>query len=149
MFVVQLWVWIAVFVGYYHDKALPAEAWWSALGWRVVTSATWVLAALALVELLSVPFRSTPWQFLFRLAVVDERGERASVARHLLRWAVVWLPLLVPLAVVRSWTGGTGGLALVASLAILTTWLAAAVHAVVHPRRGLHDRLARTRVVRR
>jgi len=66
----------------------------------------------------------------------------------LIRWAVVWLPLLVPISVVALLTPGAG-IAFVPALLVLLLWLGAAVYAVVHPHRGWHDRLAGTWVVRR
>jgi uncharacterized RDD family membrane protein YckC len=88
-------------------------------------------------------------QFIFRLAVIDAKGEPAGRGLLLKRWAVAWLPLLVPLSVVALWTGGTGPGALAATAALLLLGGAAAVYAALHPHRGLHDRLADTWVVRR
>ncbi len=41
------------------------------------------------------------------------------------------------------------GTAFIGALEVLLLWIGAAVHAVIHPNRGLHDRLAGTWVVRR
>jgi uncharacterized RDD family membrane protein YckC len=41
------------------------------------------------------------------------------------------------------------GIAFISALVLLLLWIGAAVYAVVHPHRGLHDRLAGTWVVRR
>jgi uncharacterized RDD family membrane protein YckC len=40
------------------------------------------------------------------------------------------------------------GTALISALVLLLFWVSAAVYAVIHPNRGLHDRLAGTWVVR-
>ena len=39
--------------------------------------------------------------------------------------------------------------AFICALVLLLLWISAAVYAVIHPNRGLHDRLAGTWVVRR
>jgi uncharacterized RDD family membrane protein YckC/tRNA A-37 threonylcarbamoyl transferase component Bud32 len=146
LFMLPLYVWIAAFVGRYHDKAPGGPAVWAG---RVVLTAMVVLGAIALVQLLALAFRTTASQSIFRLAVVDARGEPATVSRLLGRWAIVWLPLLVPMSLVALMVDGAGGVALVSALVLLLLWIGAAVHAVVHPHRGLHDRLAGTWVVRR
>jgi uncharacterized RDD family membrane protein YckC len=85
------------------------------------------------------------------LAVVNAGGEPASPAQLLLRWAIVWLPLLLPttfLVVLMRQTGGNG-VALVAAGVVLLLWTGAAIVTVVNAHRGWHDRLAGTWVVRR
>jgi uncharacterized RDD family membrane protein YckC len=143
LFMLPLYVWIATFVGYFHDKP-----WIDPVKGLVALTAL-VTVGAALVQLLEVPFRSTVSQFIFRLAVIDAKGEPAGRGLLLRRWAVAWLPLLVPLSVVALWTGGTGPGALAATAALLLLGGAAAVYAALHPHRGLHDRLADTWVVRR
>ena len=67
----------------------------------------------------------------------------------LLRWAIIWLPLFVPL-VLATWLFGTDErIAFIFAFAWLLLWIGTAVHGVIHPQRGLHDRLAGTWVVRR
>jgi uncharacterized RDD family membrane protein YckC len=39
--------------------------------------------------------------------------------------------------------------ALVFALIVLSLWIGAAIYAVIHPNRGLHDRLAGTWIIRR
>ena len=149
LFVLPFYVLVAVFVGYYHDKA------WDAPGWMVVISLVWVLGAIALVQLMSLPFRTTAGQATFRLAVVNAKGEPASVPRLLLRWAIVWLPLFVPMSLVPQLIHRSVlihqavELAFVMAVVLLVLWLGAAVHAAMNPHRGLHDWLAGTWVVRR
>ncbi len=74
LFILPLYVWIAVFVGYYHDKE-PSNgmALWAG---RVMISALVVLGMMALMQLLELPLRSTAGQSIFRLAVVNARGVR-------------------------------------------------------------------------
>ena len=68
----------------------------------------------------------------------------------LLRWAIVWLPLLVPMFLVAVlFERDEPAAALVFALIVLSLWIGAAIYAVIHPNRGLHDRLAGTWVVRR
>jgi uncharacterized RDD family membrane protein YckC len=84
------------------------------------------------------------------LAVLNAQGEPAHGSELLLRWAIVWLPLFLPIALVALLIGKTGfPAALVSALAVLLLWISASIYAVVHPHRGLHDRLAGTWVVRR
>ena len=67
----------------------------------------------------------------------------------LARWAIVWLPLILPLSFLALLQERAEGFALVAALVLLLLWIGAAVHAVIHPNRGVHDRLSGTWVVRR
>jgi hypothetical protein len=143
VFMLPAYVWIAVFVGYYHDKE------WNSVGWMVMTSTVSVLGAIALIQLLELPFRSTASHSIFRLAVVNAEGERAGVSRLFIRWAISWLPLLCPMVLAAQLLKTAEGLALFSALLLLILWISAAVYAVVHPHRGLHDRLAGTWVVRR
>ena len=143
LFMLPLYVWIAVFVGYYHD-----EQWNDSLGGIVIVSALVVLGA-ALIQLLELPFRSTASHSIFRLAVVNAKGEPAAITHLLVRWAIVWLPLFLPVSFVALLIHRAEGIAFISVLVLLLLWLGAAVYAVVHPHRGLHDRLAGTWVVRR
>jgi uncharacterized RDD family membrane protein YckC len=109
-----------------------------------------VLVAGALVQLLELPFRTTFGQTIFRLAVVNANGEPANISTLLVRWTVVWLPLLLPVSLVALLVRGTEPTAaFFAALVLLLLWTGAAVYAACHPNRGLHDRLAGTWVVRR
>jgi uncharacterized RDD family membrane protein YckC len=143
LFMLPLYVWIAVFVGRYHDKP-----WNDSLRGIVIVTALVVLGA-ALIQLLSIPFRTTAGHSIFRLAVVNAKGEPAPISRLLVRWAIAWLPLLIPLSFVALLINRAVGIALVSALGLLLLWAGAAVYAVAHPHRGLHDRLAGTWVVRR
>jgi hypothetical protein len=139
-----LYVWIAVFVGRYHDKR-----WSEALVGDVVIATMVVLGAIALIQLLALPFRSTAGHAIFRLAVVNAEGAPAAASRLLVRWAIVWLPLVVPMVVVALLLKSAVGIALILTLVLLVPWIGVAIYAVVHPHRGLQDRLAGTWVVRR
>lgn len=151
IFVLPAFVWIVTFIGYYHDKEIIPEMWWSTMGWRIMASAMLVLGALALLQLWEIAFRTSCSHFIFRLAVVDERGEPASVRRLLMRWMIIWLPLFVPVLIVVSLVQSIEMVTplIVFVLCLLLAWISAAVLAVIHPNCGLHDRLAHTRVVRR
>lgn len=141
-----VYVWIAVFVGYYHDKPLDVGA----AGWaeRLVTSMMIVLGVIAIVQLPTILTRSTASQSIFRLAIVNVRGERASSSQLLLRWAIVWLPLFVLLWGV-DWLLPVTQATVFAQLSLLVLWIVGAAYAVLHPHCGLHDWLAGTRLVRR
>jgi uncharacterized RDD family membrane protein YckC len=143
LFMLPLYVWIAVVVGRYHDKQ------WDDPGGIVIVSALVVLGAIALIQLLELPFRSTASHSIFRLAVVNAKGEPAARSHLLVRWAIVWLPLFLPMSFVALLIHRAEGIAFISALVLLLLWVGAAVYAVVHPHRGLHDRLAGTWVVRR
>jgi len=143
IFMLPGYVWVAVFVGRYHDKQ-----WNDALG-GIIISALVVLGAIALGQLLGLAFRSTCSHSIFRLAVVNDKGECANRVTLLRRWAIVWLPLFVPILFVALLSKRIEGVAFICALVLLGLWIGAAVYAVVHPHRGLHDRLAGTWVVRR
>jgi uncharacterized RDD family membrane protein YckC len=139
-----LYVWIAVFVGRYHDKP-----WNDYLGEIVILSPLVVLGIIALIQLVESAFRYTAAHAIFRLAVVNAKGERAGRVTLLKRWAIIWLPLLAPMALVASLLMNRAeGTACICALVILVLWIGAAAYAVIHPNRGLHDRLAGTWVVR-
>jgi len=108
-----------------------------------------ILAVIAVVQLLELPFRTTASESIFRLAVVNARGERATVSNLFGRWAIVWPSLLVPTSLVVLMSPRAEGLAFVSALALLLLWFGGAIYAVIHPYRGLQDRFAGTWVVRR
>jgi uncharacterized RDD family membrane protein YckC len=109
-----------------------------------------VLSIIALIQLLELPFRTTASQSIFRLAVINAKGERADILTLLRRWLIIWLPLFVPMSfaafLIKS---GELNAAFICALVILMMWIGAAVYVVIHPNRGLHDKLAGTWVVRR
>jgi len=145
IFVLPGYVWITVFVGRYHDKL-----WNDYLGEIIIISPLLVLGAIALIQLLALQlFRTTPSHGTFRLAVVNAKGQRANRLTLLRRWAIVWLPLLIPMSfaallIIRAELTA----AFILAVVLLVMWISAAVYAVIVPNRGLHDRLAGTWVVR-
>ena len=114
-----------------------------------MTPAMVVLGARALIQLLELPFRTTCSHSIFGLAVVNAKGERANISNLFVRWAIVWLPLFFPMVFVAQLLKTAEGIAFISVLVLLLLWISAAVYAVTHPNRGLHDRLAGTWVVRR
>ena len=112
-------------------------------------SALAVLGVTALVQLLVLPFTAAVSHHLFRLAVVNAEGRPAPLLQLLKRWAVVWLPLLLPVVFLIPSLKRGDAVAIYSLLAWLFLWLGTAFYAVIHPNCGLHDRLAGTRVVRR
>jgi hypothetical protein len=148
IFMLGLYVLIAVFVGYYQAERV--QRWNDSLGWLILICAMVVLDVIAMVQLLELTlFRTTASHAIFRLAVINADGRRVNRVTLLRRWAIVWLPLFVPMLFVAllikraEFTA-----AFFCSFALLCLWIVAAVYAVVHPNRGLHDRLVGTWVVR-
>jgi uncharacterized RDD family membrane protein YckC len=142
IFLVPFYAWIAVVVGRYHDKP------WDEPVSIVVMTALVVLGAAALADLLGIPFRGTASHSIFRLAVVNAGGEPAARWHLLARWAIVWLPLFLPMSLVALLMNGAEGIGVIAAAVLILLWLAGAACAVVQPHRGWHDRLAGTWVVR-
>ncbi len=146
VFMLPVYVSIMVFLGSYQPQG--ADQGVGALFRAALTALTVVLSARMVIQLFEIPFRTTCSHAIFRLVVVDTKGSPADRGRLLLRWAIVWLPLvpvLLGLWARRAEPPTHPGVELV----LLLSWIAAAVYAAFHPHRGLQDWLARTRVVRR
>jgi uncharacterized RDD family membrane protein YckC len=138
-----LYIWIAIVVGRYHDKP------WNDPWGIVLFTAVVVLGAMALADFVGLLFRGTVSHSIFRLAVVNANGQPAARSHLLVRWAIAWMPLFLPMSLVALLARQAEGVAVTTALVLLLLWLGAAVHTVVHPHRGWHDRLAGTWVVRR
>ena len=149
IFMMPLYVWIAVFVGSYEGAGWPNEFIGVSAESLAMTTTLLVLIGSALIQLLLLPFRTTTGHAVFRLAVVNARGESAGKSQLLARWAIVWLPLLLPMVLVVRLLNTAEGNAFISALVLLLLWISAAVYAAIHPNRGLHDRLAGTWIVRR
>jgi uncharacterized RDD family membrane protein YckC len=132
----------------------------------LVVSAGFVVVALLLVTLSSAyfwrVFRATPGQMVLGLFVVERgSGLRLSRARALVRWLALYAPLAVVLSytqlidiVFRTEFAPDSDPLLIASVAFFMplAWyvvLGLSVLAEGRRGRGLHDRLARSVVVRR
>jgi hypothetical protein len=147
IFMLGLYIWIAVFVGYYQEERV--QQWNDSLCGLVMITVMVVLGVIALIQLLEVPFCTTASQSIFRLAVVNAKGQRANRLTLLLRWAIVWLPLFIPMSLAGLLINmGEYTAAFILSAVLLVLWICAAVYAVIFPNRGLHDRFAGTWVVR-
>ena len=97
-------------------------------------------------------FRTTLGQRLFGFAVVNKCGELAGRGRMLLRWLIIWGPLLV--IVSRFATMVATGQPMTAGMTVFTgakavLWLACVVVAIVKPEHGVQDDIAGTRIVSR
>jgi hypothetical protein len=91
-----------------------------------------------------------PWTITHHYTVPKSvASSNAALSQLLVRWAIVWLPLFLPMSLVALLIHRAEGIALISAFALLLLWVSAAVYAVAHPHRGLHDRLAGTWVVRR
>lgn len=149
IFMMPFYIWVLVFVGLYQDfqkiRGLSGS-----LGTFVAFSLLGVLAGIALIQLIEVPFRTTVSQNIFRLAVIDRTGHLAQRSKLLLRWAFAWFPLVPFLILVTMWIGNeTMTAALILSVALVLVWIGGAIYAALNPCRGLPDRFAGTWVVRR
>lgn len=150
IFVLPLYIWIMVFVGTYRGADWLYQVIGSSIEQIALATTLLVLIGSAVIQLLALPFRTTIGHSIFRLALVNAAGKNAEISRRLLRWGIVWLPLLAPLSFMVLLTGSdpmTASLPFVVGLLLM--WLGAAAYSVLHPCRGLHDRLAGTWVVRR
>ncbi|MEL6904154.1 MAG: RDD family protein, partial [Planctomycetota bacterium] len=146
VFLLPVYVCLMACVGYFEDGS---AAWGGRALAPLLFCVAVVLGAFALVQLLEFPFRRTVAHAIHRIALVDARGARAGAAKLYLRWAVVWLPLVVAMAgawaLVRT---ERIDLACAVAGAALLAWIAGAVHTVLRPTRGIADRIAGTWVVR-
>jgi uncharacterized RDD family membrane protein YckC len=142
-----LYLWILGFVGYFQGEKV--QQWRDSLGEFVMITIMVVLGVIALTQLLGLAFHSTIGHSIFRLAVVNAKGGPANRVTLLRRWAIVWLPLFVPMLLAALLIKRAEGIAFICALVLLLLWIGAAVYGVVHPHRGLHDRLSGTWVVRR
>jgi eukaryotic-like serine/threonine-protein kinase len=149
VFVLPLYAWIMFFVGARGGDGPLVEALGTSAIRLALSTGMLVLFFGALSQILALPFRTTAGHSVFRLAVVNARGEPARVSELLIRWALVWLPLFMPVAAVALFLQTDEAIALVSALTLLLLWIGVAVHTAIHPNRGLHDRLAGTWVVRR
>ncbi|UCF17046.1 MAG: RDD family protein, partial [Phycisphaerales bacterium] len=147
VFMLPLYLWILVFVGHYQGELV--QQWKDSMGGSVMITVMVALGATALFQFLGLSLCSTIGHAIFRLAVVDDKGQRAGRVTLLRRWAIVWLPLFFPMLLVALLINRAELIAFILALAILVLWIGAAVYAVINPNRGLHDRLAGTWLVRR
>ncbi len=147
IFMMPVYVSIMVFVATYPREG--SHVWWQSLGWAAITSAMLVLGVIALIQLIELPFKTIASHDIFRLAVINAKGQRASRSLLYIRWAIVWLPLFVPvLLAVLLYYRGEQTIAFILAVTLFVLWISAAICAVLRPNRGLHDRLAGTWVVR-
>jgi uncharacterized RDD family membrane protein YckC len=149
IFMLPLYVWIMFFVGAYQGAEWLYELVGDSVAAIAMAATLLVLGARAVVQLVELPFRTTCSQAIFRLAVINARGEPAGTSQLLVRWAIVWLPLFLPMVFVAQLLRTAEDIAFISLLLLLLLWIGAAVYAALHPNRGLHDRLADTWVVRR
>jgi uncharacterized RDD family membrane protein YckC len=148
MFMLPVYVWILCLVPNLSEGNWAKDS--QPLAWVAVIFLLGVLGAMALAQFVSLPFRSTASHSIFRLAVINAKGVAANFRDLLLRWTIVWLSLFGPMAFVGllvHW--GKPYIAFFTACVLLSLWIGAGVYAVIHPNRGLHDRLAGQWVVRR
>jgi uncharacterized RDD family membrane protein YckC len=147
IFMMPLYLWALAFVGFFQGEFV--QQWKDSPGGLLMITIMVVLGAIALFQFLGLALRSTIGHAIFRLAVVNTKGRPANRVTLLVRWAIVWLPLFLPMSFAALLIQrGEHNAAFILSVALLVLWISAAVYAVVYPHRGLHDRLAGTWVVR-
>jgi len=150
IFMLPLYIWILCFVGFYRAEGPLVDAIGGSGAWLAMNLVWLILIGSALIQLFEVPLHTTVSHTTFRLAVVNAKGERAGVSQLLVRWAIVWLPLFVPMSLVILWFNwAQDTTAFVFALVLLILWLSVTASAIIRPHRGIHDRLAGTWVVRR
>jgi len=148
IFMMPLYLWIVTFVGFFQGELVQQLK--DSMGGFIIITIMVVLGVIALIQLLGLALRSTIGHSIFRLAVINAKGGSANRVTLLRRWAIVWLPLFLPMLFVALLIKrGEYNAAFILSIVLLLLWISAAVYAVIHPNRGLHDRLAGTWVVRR
>jgi len=148
LFMLPVYICIMTLLGYYQEETV--QAWHGHVVSLVLFCIMVIMGSIALAQLLEFPFRTTASHAIFRLVVMNDRGVRAGIPTLYLRWAIVWLPLLLPMC--GAWLllrEGQLTLFCLVTLSALVPWIGLAMYAVLHPHRGLHDRLANTWVVRR
>jgi hypothetical protein len=148
MYMLPFYTWIMIFVGAHRGADWLYEIIRGSGPWVALAAAGFVLVIAALVQLVLVPFRTTSSYALFRLAVIDDTGEPAGPSTLLSRWAITWLPLLVPLALAILFVDSRSGVTLATAVVYLLAWGSLSAFALLRPNRGLQDRLAGTWVVR-
>ncbi|MHC4148924.1 MAG: protein kinase domain-containing protein [Planctomycetota bacterium] len=148
IFMMPLYLWTLIFVGLFQEEIV--QQWRDSLNWFVMITIMMVLGAIVLFQFLGLALRSSIGHSIFRLVVVNAEGRPANRVTLLWRWAIVWLPLFVPMSFVALLIKlGEPNAAFILSVVLLVLWISAAVYAVIVPNRGLHDRLVGTWVVRR
>lgn len=145
IFMLPMYIWIMIVVGILHS-----EEFWQSAGRGFLAITILVVLGRGLFQLVALLLsRTTCSHAIFGLVVINEKGDRASRLTVLRRWAIVWLPPMIPMTVLALLMDRAEAIALFAVLVLLLTWIGAAIYAVVRPNRGIHDRLAGTWVVRR
>jgi uncharacterized RDD family membrane protein YckC len=148
VFMMPLYFWTLTFVGFFQGQMV--QQWKDSPGGLFMITIMVVLGTIALFQFLGLALRSTIGHAIFRLAVVNAKGECANRLTLLRRWAIVWLPLFIPMSFVALLIKrGEPNAAFILAVVLLLLWISAAVYAVIHPNHGLHDKLAGTWVVRR
>jgi len=148
IFMMPLYVWIMIFVGAYQGAEWLQEMIGDSVSWLAMTITILVLGGSALIQILEIPFRTSCSFATFRLAVINSKGESAGMSRLLIRWAIIWLPLLIPLAIATLLLKTDKDIAFVSAVVWILLWISAAIYTVIRPNRGMHDRLSDTWVVR-
>lgn len=151
MFIIPGYAWIATLLGIAAntDPSVGPRVW----AGRIAIAGLVMLNFIAFFDVLLAFWRKTTGLTTFGLEVVTVNG-RASRTRMLTRCAILWLPVvgstgvLAAVALSRG-TGISFRTAAALGAAALTGAAVFAASALIHPTRGLHDRLAGVWVGRR
>lgn len=140
-FLIPLYVWMAVFVGYFHDK--PKEHFFShAVLVTIISLAGY--AALQLIIVLS--FRTSPGHSIFQLAVAENNGELSSRITLFKRYCLCWGTLFVPMATLYFLPINTSA-NLLATIWLIG-WLVAVIVTMIQVSGNWIDSLTKSFVVR-
>lgn len=151
LFVIPGYAWIATFLGIATNTDSQAEP----LVWagRSATAGLVMLNIIACFDIVLAFWSKSTGLSTFGLEAITRAG-RASPGRMLARAACMWLPVVVPSAVLAgralsagAWIGFNEAAVVGAVTLIGATGLA--VSALINPTRGLHDRIAGVWVGRR
>ena len=143
-----VYTWIMIFIGAHRGADWLYDIIGGSGPWVALAAAMVVLTVAALGHLAAVPFGSSSSYALFRLAVIDDNGEPAPASTLLARWAIIWLPLLIPLMLAVLFVDSRSSAVLVTAFVFLLAWGSLSIFALLRPNRGLQDRLSGTWVVR-
>ncbi|MDA7628619.1 protein kinase [Verrucomicrobia bacterium] len=144
IFMLPLYIGIMVFVGMFNEESIAKGGLLSAI--RIILG---ILGSAAIIQFLALPLRWIWSHDVFGFVVIDAQGKRASTTRRFIRWMIVWFPLSVPIGILWTLMPQNNPSTIMITIGLLFAWMSGAFYTVMHPNRGLHDRLAGTWVVRR
>lgn len=143
-FLLPLYTGILIFIGMFNELKEQYGAFHS-----MVQIILGILATACVIQLLALPIRWIWSHHVFGLELVDVRGEPANPILRFKRWLIVWLPLFVPIMFLHLSRSGNTSMTDFTEGFLLLIWFSTALYGTVIPKRGWHDRLAGTWIVKR